>query len=703
MCRFMRYGVTHCMRAAMARLQELRGEATIRSSMRALDLLSRVSLLVAICLGIYARWEISQEANMLIIFVLALVVLGLAIALHCYFHMEKVSQSLIHLWRGSLLGLLCFVGSPALDHGVKEQTTNYLLLTSMVLRTLWALLERICGCAKYRPAFLTTAERMELVGFGVVSFVVSSSPSVAVFVGALAVLMVVFRVKAVLTIPDLVVFAFVFVFAGEFLFIKGLDVSNNQFALACFLSQLMCDPLLDCYFSVSSVTERWQPFLAAGRWRRLSLLPLLLVVEVTFLVLAASKLSDGGPLYLMIPAFVVCMLFWGIIHLVFLITLWGFHTKISACQRVCLAQGSGFNSLDKVMASKGVRHFCLISQSLVQLTLLSTLMMAVLAWMSVCSLSISVSLLVLLLESLFHGLFHELGNSLGGTCVGYAVVIPTNSSLDGQPMLLPPDQVQQLNQRSMDMLNKVKLFFDHHMIGNFGCDYSTSGLSLEAMQAKLCSFLEQRTAEGPRHDTYVVYYSGHTHRTGEWALAGGDTLQLDQIVKWWREKNAGACSRLILVVDVENALPWTKEAGRVKDSGLYVAVQGATLSPASYPEVQDAGQLGDFTHRWVVFNCNPGADIHWSEPGRPVSAVYGVSHHWGDYSLHLPTEGDVHRHWQTYFPRVTYPVVRQALWACGLDVFWGCGVFQRYLRRLKLNWFPPAILDTGQGFKLVRS
>ena len=35
-------------------------------------------------------------------------------------------------------------------------------------------------------------------------------------------------------------------------------------------------------------------------------------------------------------------------------------------------------------------------------------------------------LLVLPLESLFHGLFYELGNCLGGTCMGYAVVIPTN-------------------------------------------------------------------------------------------------------------------------------------------------------------------------------------------------------------------------------------------------------------------------------------
>lgn len=38
----------------------------------------------------------------------------------------------------------------------------------------------------------------------------------------------------------------------------------------------------------------------------------------------------------------------------------------------------------------------------------------------------SVFLIVLPLESMAHGLFHELGSCLGGTCVGYAVVIPTN-------------------------------------------------------------------------------------------------------------------------------------------------------------------------------------------------------------------------------------------------------------------------------------
>jgi len=190
---------------------------------------------------------------------------------------------------------------------------------------------------------------------------------------------------------------------------------------------------------------------------------------------------------------------------------------------------------------------------------------------------------------------------------------------------------------------------------------------------------------------------------------GGDTLRLDQILDWWREKNAGACSRLILVLDVDSALPWVKEVSARSDPGLYVAVQGATLRPCDPkdPELQDGGQLGDFTARWVAFNCERGADVRgWSDPGRAISAVYGVSRRWGDYDLHLPTGGDITKHWHTHFPRVTYPVVQLALWVGGLGLLgWGgcCGGCLRCLRRFKLNWFPPAVLDTGLGFKLVRS
>ena len=49
-------------------------------------------------------------------------------------------------------------------------------------------------------------------------------------------------------------------------------------------------------------------------------------------------------------------------------------------------------------------------------------------------------------------------------------------------------------------------------------------MTLEALQNKLKAFLDLRTADGPRHDTYLIFYSGHTLRTGAWAMAGQDTV-----------------------------------------------------------------------------------------------------------------------------------------------------------------------------------
>lgn len=81
------------------------------------------------------------------------------------------------------------------------------------------------------------------------------------------------------------------------------------------------------------------------------------------------------------------------------------------------------------------------------------------------------------------------------------------------------------------MLNAIQRFFAHHMIETYGCDYSTSGLSFDTLHSKLKAFLELRTVDGPRHDTYVLYYSGHTHGTGEWALAGKVTSGTFTVVK----------------------------------------------------------------------------------------------------------------------------------------------------------------------------
>lgn len=362
----------------MTRLEEVNDEVSVWSSVRWLGYLSSLNLLVALCLGLYVLWEKTAETILLVIFVLALFIVGVACLVYYYLNMERLSLILLHPCFGFLLGLLCFLNSPALDSDIKEHASNYLLLVSVVLRTLWALLDRLFGCTRYRPAFLTTAECLEMVGFATASTVlhIQKSVSVMVLVAALATVIVALRMKALLALPNLVCFAVI----AAVLFFRSLNISTNPFALACFFSQLICDPLLDVYFSGLSVTERWQPFLLwRGLWRRLTLLPLLMV-QVTFIILAVLQVKDQELLLMMVTGLVVCCVFWPICHIVFVITVWGFHSKLSDCQRVCSSQLSVRNRLDKIMASKGMRHFCLISERLVLFTLASTVAVTALCW-----------------------------------------------------------------------------------------------------------------------------------------------------------------------------------------------------------------------------------------------------------------------------------------------------------------------------------
>lgn len=84
--------------------------------------------------------------------------------------------------------------------------------------------------------------------------------------------------------------------------------------------------------------------------------------------------------YLVIPGFCLFGLFWSICHIILLITLWGFHTKLNECQKAWRAQRSSSRSLDQVMASRGIRHFCLISERLVLFSMLSTVILGAVSW-----------------------------------------------------------------------------------------------------------------------------------------------------------------------------------------------------------------------------------------------------------------------------------------------------------------------------------
>lgn len=266
-------------------------QVDVFTSVRCLGYLSSFNLLLAVCVGMYVRWEVTingrHEPMILVIFILGLFVLGIASILHYYFAMENASLSLFHLWFGFLLGLLCFLNSPALDSNVKELVANYLLLASVVMKAVWALTERICSSICYKSTLLTSVELLELLGFGIASTTMHLHKSVAIIglVVALGALIVDLRMKSLLALANLISFALV----TSLVFFQALGINANPYALGCYVGRLLCEPVLDVYFSGLGPTERWMPVLSMGKvWRKLSLFPLSLT-EIAFFILAGLK------------------------------------------------------------------------------------------------------------------------------------------------------------------------------------------------------------------------------------------------------------------------------------------------------------------------------------------------------------------------------------------------------------------------------
>ena len=91
-------------------------------------------------------------------------------------------------------------------------------------------------------------------------------------------------------------------------------------------------------------------------------------------------------------------------------------------------------------------------------------------------------------------------------------------------MILPTNTIERLSERATQILGAVQRFFAFHLIENFGCDYSSSGIASDAVEAKLKTFFQKCTKDGPRFDSYLLYYSGAVGTDGNWALAGKNLI-----------------------------------------------------------------------------------------------------------------------------------------------------------------------------------
>jgi hypothetical protein len=205
---------------------------------------------------------------------------------------------------------------------------------------------------------------------------------------------------------------------------RDASLAGNYYGLACFVARHSFEPFIDLYFSGLTTLQRWQPFFSLSRLSRYSFVLLVFAFNIATGAVIGKLSTNHKEWYVVVPltGFFAC--FWLCFHLMYFITCWKLMSRISECNLTYHSLTDERKNMGRIMASKGVRHFSLISQRLICITLLTTIILGALSWETRTSNSLSMVLLVLPVECLTLSLFWYLGDNLGGTATGYAVIAP---------------------------------------------------------------------------------------------------------------------------------------------------------------------------------------------------------------------------------------------------------------------------------------
>ena len=101
--------------------------------------------------------------------------------------------------------------------------------------------------------------------------------------------------------------------------------------------------------------------------------------------------------------------------------------QVTQCNSAHVSLGETSHSYPRIMAARGLRHFGLVTQRLICLSLTSTLALLALGWETRTPYSLTLIFTVLPLEAATLSLFWELGERLGGTCTAYAMISPVTT------------------------------------------------------------------------------------------------------------------------------------------------------------------------------------------------------------------------------------------------------------------------------------
>lgn len=386
-----------------------------------LGYLPSIVLVVALGLGLYTQWQYTENDIILGFVIFGLFIFIISFALKYKFDNELIGLILLHIWLGCILGIIIFSSDKKIEFIMTQEVANVLLVTSAVLTWCWNLLERMLHFVKHEAKMFTPMQILESIGLMISTLVTGKDAiSFSILILAFNFNLASIRLKSFLGLLSFVLMMTI----STFIIFRDVSLTGNYYGLACFVARHSFEPFIDLYFSGLSTLQRWQPFFSLSRLSRYSFVLLVFAFNIATGAVIGKLSANHKEWYVVVPLTVVFACIWLCFHLMYFITCWKLMSRISECNLTYHSLTDERKNMGRIMASKGVRHFSLISQRLICITLLTTIILGALSWETRTSYSLSMVLLVLPVECLTLSLFWYLGDYLGGTATGYAVIAP---------------------------------------------------------------------------------------------------------------------------------------------------------------------------------------------------------------------------------------------------------------------------------------
>jgi hypothetical protein len=199
---------------------------------------------------------------------------------------------------------------------------------------------------------------------------------------------------------------------------------------------------------------------------------------------------------------------------------------------------------EQLFRRQGIRYISSISYRICFICTFQTLLLLVFIFYTQSAFIISLYLFIFNLNLLWLNLLDCLSSIISGTCISYSLVVPHDSGQHHShnkqhtksSSFLSFNYQQEIGQRCTYLLSKIYEFLQFYLIENFGCDYSSTGLNRDSFESKLKTFFTKTTLDGPRYNTYLLYYCGPTSHTNSlFELQDGGFYSIENIINIWKE------------------------------------------------------------------------------------------------------------------------------------------------------------------------